>query len=160
MLAFLWKRGVMTSLGTVDGDPCSAAHSINTKSQVVGESSPSCFNDPTVHAFLWENAGPMVDLNTLIPRSSGINVVVGDSINDRGEIASEGLLPNGDNRAVLLIPCDENHQGVDGCDYSLVDAGIVAQTAVPRYVFSGAQRPSQSRRANRPHTSGLLPTGR
>lgn len=83
----------------------------------------------------------MVDLNTLIPPGSGIDVAAADSINDRGEISSEGGLPNGDNRAVLLIPCDENHPGVDGCDYSLVDASMVAQTAVPRHVFSGAQRP-------------------
>ena len=135
VLAFLWKHGVMTNLGTVDGDACSAAHSINSKSQVVGESSPSCFNDPTVHAFLWENGGPMVDLNTLIPPGSGIDVAAADSINDRGEISSEGELPNGDNRAVLLIPCDENHPDVEGCDYSTVDSTVgaanVSQAIMP-----------------------------
>jgi probable HAF family extracellular repeat protein len=54
VLAFLWKNGVMTNLGTIDGDPCNAAHSINSKSQIVGESSPSCFdpNLPAVHGFL------------------------------------------------------------------------------------------------------------
>ena len=154
-LAFLWKRGVMTNLGTVDGDPCSAAHSINSKSQVVGESSPSCFNDPTVHAFLWENGGPMVDLNTLIPPGSGINVAAADSINDRGEISSEGGLPNGDNRAVLLIPCDDNHPGVEGCDYSLVDAAAEPQSPAPTSAGATSNRSQPRARRAEPGQGGL-----
>jgi hypothetical protein len=71
----------------------------------------------------------MIDLNTLIPRDSDIDLQTGVSINDRGEINGEGLLPNGDIHAFLLIPCDENHPGVEGCDYSLVDASTVAATS-------------------------------
>ena len=71
----------------------------------------------------------MVDLLSLIPPGSGMQFRVADSINDRGEIAVQGILSNGDYRAILLIPCDENHSGVEGCDYDLVDATKVASRA-------------------------------
>jgi hypothetical protein len=45
-----------------------------------------------------------------------LTLTAGISINDRGEITAQGLLANGDQHAVLLIPCDENHPGVEGCD--------------------------------------------
>jgi hypothetical protein len=38
-----------------------------------------------------------------------IKVVSGTNINERGEIAGTGLLPNGDLHAVLLLPCDDEH---------------------------------------------------
>jgi probable HAF family extracellular repeat protein len=126
VFGYLWKHGVITNLGTVEGDQCSAAHSLNSTGQVVGESSPSCFDPslPTVHAFLWENNGPMVDLNTLILRGTGLELAdaAAASINDRGEIDGDRVLPNGDTHAFLLIPCDENHPGIEGCDYDPVEA--------------------------------------
>jgi len=150
VFAFRWKQGVMTNLGTVDGDICSAAHSINSEGQVVGESSPSCFdpNLPTTHGFLWENGGPAVDLNTLIPSSAQIVLAGGVSINDRGEIATNGTLPNGDTHAVLLIPCDENHQGVEGCDYNVTD-GTAGYSSKSRDLPPGT-----------PHVPGSRPTNR
>jgi len=42
------------------------------------------------HAFLWENGGPMVDLNTLIPAGSSLQLVFAFAINDRGEIVGAG----------------------------------------------------------------------
>lgn len=133
--AFLWKNGVMTDLGTVDGDPCSASDGINAKGQVVGESSPSCFSDPTQQeGFLWENEGPAVDLNTLISPNSGMVVTTGFSISDRGEINGNGLLPNGDQHAILLIPCDESHADLDDCDYNLVEATSMAAQIRPAQI--------------------------
>ncbi len=140
--AFLWRDGVMTDLGTVPGDPCSFASNINSRSQVVGGSQSSdgasaCVND-FVHAALWENGEPGVDLNTLILPGSDLQLVVANWINDSGEIVGVGhdpSCPNGDNcdgHAYVLIPCDENHPGIVGCDYSLVAATTSAQLEPPR----------------------------
>jgi probable HAF family extracellular repeat protein len=115
---FLWKNGEMLDLGTTGGEPCGYAIGISSAGQVVG-ASYDC-NLSGYHAFLWEN-GSIVDLDDLIPPGADLHLAQGISINDRGEIAGEGLLPNGDFRAYLLIPCDENHPGQEGCDYSLAD---------------------------------------
>jgi hypothetical protein len=80
-----------------------------------------------LHGFLWEHGGPIVDLNTLVPPGSGLTVRSVLDINDRGEIAGNGVLPNGDLHAVLLIPCDENHADVEGCDFDTVPAATAAQ---------------------------------
>lgn len=101
----------MTDLGTVSGDPCSVGLSINSQGQVVGAST-NCTEYQ--HGFLWENGGPMIDLNTLVQPGSGLTVINGDQINDRGEIAGRGVLPNGDVHAILLIPigdCDDDCEG-------------------------------------------------
>jgi probable HAF family extracellular repeat protein len=116
---FLWKDGVMTDLGTLS-DPCSRALAINEDGQIVGVTSP-CGGEFT-RAFLWENGGPLVDLNSLIVNSSGLTVREGDFINDGGEIVGRAILPNGDVHAVILIPCDDDHADVQGCDYDTVDA--------------------------------------
>ncbi len=121
--AFLWKGGVMKDLGTLGNGTCSRALSINQGGQIVGAT--SVCNAEFAHAFLWENGGPIVDLSTLVLDASGIAVRDGDYINDRGEIAARGALPNGDVHAVVLIPCDENHPDIAGCDYSLVNAAAV-----------------------------------
>jgi hypothetical protein len=42
---------------------------------------------------------------------SGLPLTFAVSINEHGEIASLELLPNGDQHAFELIPCDENHSG-------------------------------------------------
>lgn len=152
---FLWKNGVMFDLGTVGGQPCGYAIGISSAGQVVGAS----FNcGPTViggdyHAFLWEN-GSIADLNNLIPPRSDLHLAQATSMNDRGEIAGIGLLPNDNLRAYLLIPCDENHSGVEGCDYSLVDASAATQSLEPHDTASEAQRTS-SRRTNRYRIPGL-----
>jgi len=120
--AVLWTKGHARDLGTVPGDPCSHGESLNANGQVVGAST-DCSN--FLHAFLWEDGGPMADLNTLIPAGSGIQLTNAFNINDRGEILARaaplGITPNDDHdlgHLALLIPCDGSHPNVDDCDYS------------------------------------------
>lgn len=157
---FLWRNGVMTDLGTLGGDPCSAALSVNSKGQVVGasESAAGGCNEWTT-ALLWEQGGPSVDLNALVPYGSGAHLFAGYWTNNRGEIVAGGTPPSCENgetcgHAYILIPCDDNHPGVDGCDYSLVDVTAVPQTPGPRYFPGGTQRTPQSRWTSRGHILG------
>jgi probable HAF family extracellular repeat protein len=106
--AVLWRHGVVTDLGLVAGDCFSDAYGINEKGQVIGES--FCPEQPG-HAFLSENGGQVVDLNTLVPADSGVKLTEAKFINDRGEIVGTALLPNGQEHAFLLIPRDTKTDG-------------------------------------------------
>jgi probable HAF family extracellular repeat protein len=129
--AYLWRKGVATDLGTVDGDACSWAHAINSRSQVVGQSF-AC-DGSIVHTFLWEN-GSMVDLNTLIPPNSNLQLIETLAINDRGVIAGDGLPPgcpyDGQcGHAYVLIPCDLDHLEQAGCEEQGDDATAAMQSS-------------------------------
>jgi probable HAF family extracellular repeat protein len=146
--AFLWKNGVMTDLGTLPGDSCSNAYQVNSRGQVVGTSEDQtlCVIPTGEHAFLWENGGPMVDLNTLIAPNSSLQLTFAFAINDRGEIVGTGLPPGCApqniefcGHAFVLVPCDDKHAGIEGCDYSLVQPN----TSVSQ--MSPAVRDSSSR---------------
>ncbi len=144
--AFLWRQGVMTDLGTIGNDPASEAFSINSQGQIVGGT--FVFGGADLHGFLSENGGPLADLNLLVLPGSGLKVATGIVINDRGEIAGRGFHSNGDEHAVVLIPCDENHPDVAGCDYSLVEAAPETQLAPAQNVLALA--PATSTGANLP----------
>lgn len=146
--AVLWKDGAIIDLGTLAGDYCSGANSINSRGQIVGFGSADCFNED--HAGLSENGRPLVDLQTLVLPGSGVTLTNAIFINDRGEIAGRGVLSNGDQRAVVLIPCDENHPDVEGCDYSPVDAATAAKSDPVH-----AAQPSSAGTANRRMPIGL-----
>jgi probable HAF family extracellular repeat protein len=130
--AFVWRRGPkMTDLGTVPGDSCSEANSINSKGEIVGASRGCDFS--TQHAVLWEE-DQIIDLNMLIPPNSALYLTRANTINDRGEIGGIGNPPGcfsdpGCGHAFLLIPCDDDHRGIEGCDYSMVDAADVSNNA-------------------------------
>jgi probable HAF family extracellular repeat protein len=151
--ATLWKHvGEMADLGTLGDDQCSFATGINAGGQVVGGSISDCNPDNT-RAFLWED-GSIFDLNALIPPGSSIHLKFTYTINNRGEIAGEGVDNSGNGHAFLLIPCDENHPDVEGCDYRLVDAAAAPQGPAP-YV-PRTQPPPRSRRTNWHHFPGLV----
>jgi probable HAF family extracellular repeat protein len=108
---FLWRGGVMTDLGAPGSDPCSSGNAINSMGQIVGDAGV-CFVGGD--AWLWENGGPMVDLNTLAIPGSGLHLADARLINDRGEIVCTGVLPNGDRHAVLLVPVGDEAQATPG----------------------------------------------
>ena len=141
---FLWRHGVMTDLGVIDGDACSTGHGVNSRGQVVGGAG---ICGPGGRPWLWENGGPMVDLNDLALPGSGLHLQAATEINERGEIVCRGVLPNGDQHVVLLVPVD----GVESAN-----SGAVATPSLsPRYVPSGTQHPPQSRWSNRYQMPGL-----
>jgi probable HAF family extracellular repeat protein len=155
--AVLWRKSggkwQRTDLSTITD--AAYASSINSSEQVVGQ---DC--QDFCQAFLWEDGGPLVDLNTLVPPNSGLLLVEPGQINDRGEVSVTASDASGNNHVVLLIPCDKNHPGVEGCDYSLVDASTAAQSAVPRSVPNGTLHPLPSRLSNRFHIPGQRSPGK
>lgn len=120
--AVLWKkegeRWRKTDLGALRGTNCGFATSINASGQIIGSSGQDCTDS---RAFLWEKRNPMVDINALVSVNSGLTVAEASTINNQGEIVANGKDANGNNHAVLLIPCDGHHLNVAGCDYRLVD---------------------------------------
>jgi probable HAF family extracellular repeat protein len=116
--AVLWRDGKIHDLGTVPGDPCSRGRGLNSHGQVVGGSS-DCHN--FLHAFVWEEGGPMQDLNKLIQPGTGYQLTNAFNINDRGEILAKaaplGFTPNDDadlGHLVLLVPCEEDKEDCVG----------------------------------------------
>jgi probable HAF family extracellular repeat protein len=162
--AALWqKRGGKwqeTDLGIFTVGGCPNATSVNASAQVVGND--YCAGLP----FLSEDGATLVDLDTLVSPNSGLQFTEVGQINDEGEITVNGYDANGNNHSVVLIPCDENHPGVEGCDYDLIDAETAAarssQNPVqhPEALTPGTRTPGMLNRLhfprNRP-TPGLAP---
>jgi probable HAF family extracellular repeat protein len=149
--AVRWRNGHILDLGTVDGDACSMGRAINSRGQIVGGSS-DCRN--FLHAFIWEDGGPMLDLNTLIPSDSGLQLTNAFNINDRGEILAKsvplGVTPIEDEdlgHVVLLIPCDAD----DDCPSNTQSTMRLGLTglAVSNLVAAGTdpKRPTNARDA-------------
>jgi probable HAF family extracellular repeat protein len=109
--AVFWHAGQSTQLGTLQSGGCSAAVSLNQRSEIVGFSEPgewpfqsagrSSFPgawpapaswstyQPNASAFLWKN-GILTNLNKLIPTNSGWVLNVATDINDQGQIVGVG----------------------------------------------------------------------
>ena len=114
--AFLWtKHGGMEDLGTLPGDSTSAAYGISDDREVVGGSCVDA-SFSNCRAFLWQN-GVMTDLNALVkPGSTPLYLIFGNDINSNGEIATYASdQSNGQFRAAVAIPCDQNHAGDAAC---------------------------------------------
>ena len=97
--AFSALNAVLTDLGTLGGRS-SFAYGINDDGNIVGFSWMASGANP--HAFLYSN-GMMVDLNSLIPASSGWELTQAFGINDAGQIVGQGLF-HGQLEAFRLDP--------------------------------------------------------
>ena len=117
------EKEVLTDLGTLGTD--STAWAINSGGQVVGA---SYVTPGTIHAFLWEKGIGIVDLNNLIPPGSGFYLESAYYLNDRGQISGNAILDNGQERAYLLTPCDDDHHPGD-CKSDMFIADTVAGAA-------------------------------
>ena len=133
----LWTHGVMIDLGTLPEDSSGNAYYVNSRGQVVGtsEDRQHMLLGVSQHAVLWENGGPQVDLNTLIPPGSGLQLTYAVAINDRGEIAGFGVPPGvppedyeTKGHAYILIPCDDEHADTEGCEDAAQDTTAMTQS--------------------------------
>jgi probable HAF family extracellular repeat protein len=100
--AFLWKNGAKIKLGVASGQSSSSATSVNARDQVVGGQCGNQDGSFPPGAWLWEH-GAMHDLNTLVAPSS-LRLNGANHIDDQGRIVATGVLPNGRQRVVLLVP--------------------------------------------------------
>jgi probable HAF family extracellular repeat protein len=118
--ATLWSDGKISDIDSVGQGTCSEAFGINSSHQVVGVfKRPQCGAFQQGGAFLWENGGPMVDLNALVYPPSPLHMYLGFIINDRGEIGALAQDPSGNYRVALLVPdgdCD------DDCEQRIADS--------------------------------------
>jgi probable HAF family extracellular repeat protein len=141
--AALWQKSGEkwreTNLGIFTVGGCPNATSVNASAQVVG--TDYCGGP----SFLSEDGAGIVDLNTLVPPNSGLQLGEAGQINDRGEISVNASDASGNNHTVVLIPCNENHPDVSGCDYDLVDA----ETAAARSHQAPTQPPAALTPGNR-----------
>lgn len=150
--AVLWRKNgaEMIDLGVLPGDSCANAYYVNSRGQVVGtsENNDLCRIPTGEHAFLWENGGPMIDLNTLIPPGSSLQLTFAFGINDDGQIVGIGV-PSGcspDNidfcgHAYVLIPCDEKTAAAGECDDRPVDPAALPVTRTAVRAASRQARP-------------------
>jgi probable HAF family extracellular repeat protein len=105
--AFLWTRETgMRDLGTLPGDVDSAGLGISDQGEVVGPSVDAAAN---LRAYLWKD-GAMTDLNTLIPDTSPLFLLLASSINSRGEIGGFGVQKSApyEIHAFLLTPSQDS----------------------------------------------------
>jgi probable HAF family extracellular repeat protein len=98
----------MQDLGALGGD-FSWANGINSAGQIVGSSTTTTADTvASEHAFIY-SGGTMMDLNSLIPASSGWDLAQAEAINNSGWIVGYGVNSAGATDAFLLQPVTVVH---------------------------------------------------
>jgi len=156
--AALWKDGSIRDLGAPADDCFSLAAAINARHQIVGRSFSCDFS--ILRAVLWDEEVP-IDLNSLIPKKSSLQLVEAVDINDRGEIFGRGLPAGCDNEDLcghdfVLVPCGSgNTPGCDGNSANDARSGSTAMTgsasAAQRSKLTAAFVAKLRTRLNQPH---------
>ena len=85
---------------------------------------------------MWENGGPIIDLNTLVPSGSSLTLELAENINDGGEISGIGSPPGcGDpfvcGHGFVLIPCDEENSHEEGCEKDAAGTTAIRNNPAP-----------------------------
>lgn len=97
---FFWSDGTAQDLGMLPGLINCEPTAINDDNLIVGK----CSNQNGVgRAFIWQD-GLIHALNDLVPAQLNLHVDVAYDINNQGQIAATGFLPNGDTVALRLTP--------------------------------------------------------
>ncbi|MEO8737534.1 MAG: hypothetical protein ABI380_13465 [Edaphobacter sp.] len=127
-LGFLWTKesGRMHPLAPAGTDIISTALALNDSRQVVGVSVDENFN---TKAAIWTaGMSSATDLNTLIPSSSGLYLVLACGINEDGQIIGLAVDTSGVAHGYLASPSGE------GLDHEDLEHGAMGPIKLPEYV--------------------------
>lgn len=98
-----WHDGDhMIDLGTIGTDDRSVAVGVNNNRLIVGYTFTN--GGEEIRGFISDQGGALVDINTLIRKPHGLNVLAAYYINDRNEIVGFALTQSGEIHPVVLIP--------------------------------------------------------
>ena len=118
------KDGAVTGIVLPQGDAIALATGINDQGQVVGSTLDPNFN--WSHAFIWQD-NVLTTLDTVFPASANLNPVMGNKINDRGQISGMAIVISGPHKgeihAFLATPVNER------IEKSVADVAPAHQTA-------------------------------
>jgi probable HAF family extracellular repeat protein len=100
--------GLVTAIDLPSGDAAGFASGINDQGQAVGSTLDANFS--WSHAFVWQN-NVLTTLDTVFPASANLFPVMGNKINERGQISGMAIVMSGphkgDIHAFLATPVNE-----------------------------------------------------
>jgi probable HAF family extracellular repeat protein len=128
--AVLWQGNTITDLGLSATHPTSG-YGVDDCGTVVGDSVVDVGQD-IIDAVIWQNAGPAVALESLLPAGHGWDLHTAHRINNAGQIVGYGFRSNMSGlRSFLLTPASSAHatpRWVDGtrhhCDLAGIQRGV------------------------------------